>query len=325
MNGISRGLLALSSLLLISLYFLPLWKIELWAPQYPEGLRMFIYINTIKGGTPYDLQNINLLNHYIGMKEINPETILDLKILPFVFVFLILYGFIGAILNKKFFLYSFPILILIVGIVELISFYRWGYEYGHNLDPNAPIKIPGMAYQPPLIGQKQVLNFVAKSYPDIGVYIAILLVIICIFAIFLDKRKTLLKFNVWGLIVPFIFIISCNKGPQPIIEGKDVCHYCKMVIMDSRFGSEIITKKNRVYKFDDIGCLISYYKEHKNEVKEVYVFDYNTKEFIKAESAYFVISESIRTPMGSSTIAFKNKDYAIKFSENILDWYKLIK
>ncbi len=189
MRGISRGLLALSSLLLIALYFLPLWRIELWAPQYPEWLRIYIYINTIKGGTPYDLQNINLLNHYIGMKEIDPNIVLDLKILPFVFAFLILYGIIGAILNKRFFLYSFPVLILIVGISELISFYKWEYDYGHNLDPNAPIKIPGMAYQPPLIGQKYLLNFTARSYPDIGVYIATLSVIICTIAIFLDKKS----------------------------------------------------------------------------------------------------------------------------------------
>ncbi len=134
----------------------------------------------------------------------------------------------------------------------------------------------------------------------------------------------LLKFNVWRLIAPFIFTISCNKEPEAIIEGKDVCHYCKMVIMDSRFSGEIITKKNRIYKFDDIGCLISYYNEHKNEVKEVYVLDYNTKEFIKAKDAYFVISESIRTPMGSSIVAFKDKDSTLKFSTEILDWNKLI-
>ena len=53
-------------------------------------------------------------------------------------------------------------------VLAAIDFYRWNYEYGHNLDPNAAIKVPGMAYQPPLIGYKQLLNFGAYSIPDTG-------------------------------------------------------------------------------------------------------------------------------------------------------------
>ncbi len=70
MNPISRGLEALASLLLVGVFFFPLWKISLVAPQYPEGLSMYIWVNDIKGGTEHDLYNINLLNHYIGMKPI---------------------------------------------------------------------------------------------------------------------------------------------------------------------------------------------------------------------------------------------------------------
>ena len=70
-------------------------------------------------------------------------------------------------------LVSFLSLILATGVGALVDFYLWGYDYGHNLNPEAPIKIEGMSYQPPLIGTKQLLNFTAFSGPDIGGWIFI--------------------------------------------------------------------------------------------------------------------------------------------------------
>ncbi|NPA41841.1 MAG: hypothetical protein GXO18_06145 [Aquificae bacterium] len=173
MNIVSRGLLALASLLLIGVFFVPLWKITLQAPQYPEGLGMLIWVNNITGEKPHDLYNINLLNHYIGMKYIEPEKIPELKIMPFIFGFFILFGLFGAITGKKWVLKAWVILFVIFGILGIADFYRWEYDYGHNLDPNAPLKIPGLAYQPPLIGCKTLLNMKACSFPDVGTYIAV--------------------------------------------------------------------------------------------------------------------------------------------------------
>jgi len=172
MNPLSRLLLALASLLLIGVYFTPLWRITLTAPQYPEGLGMLIYVNTIKGEKPHDLYNINLLNHYIGMAPIEPDKIPELKILPFVFAFFILLGLLGAVTGKRRILKVWVVLFVIFGIVGIADFWWWEYRYGHNLDPNAPLKIPGLAYQPPLIGCKTLLNMKACSYPDKGAYIA---------------------------------------------------------------------------------------------------------------------------------------------------------
>lgn len=188
MNILSRGLLALASLLLILTYFLPLWRIELVAPQYPEGLRMFIWVNRITGGTEFDLYNINLLNHYIGMKPIEPEAIPELKILPFIIGFLIAFGLLSAILGKRVLLYAWVITFVLLGVAGLADFYKWGYDYGHNLDPNAPIKIPGLAYQPPLIGTKQLLNMLASSFPDVGGYIAVVSLFLGFLAIAIDLR-----------------------------------------------------------------------------------------------------------------------------------------
>jgi copper chaperone NosL len=57
------------------------------------------------------------------------------------------------------------------GIGVLADMYKWGYEYGHTLDPKAAIKVEGMSYQPPLIGYKELLNFIAYSGPDTGSWI----------------------------------------------------------------------------------------------------------------------------------------------------------
>jgi len=89
MSTRSRIILGFASLLLVVMYVFPIWKITLDAPQYPEGLGMYIWIDTVTGEKPHDLANINGLNHYIGMKTIEPDTIPELKIMPWVIGFLI--------------------------------------------------------------------------------------------------------------------------------------------------------------------------------------------------------------------------------------------
>lgn len=144
------------------------------APQYPEGIGMNITVDNIEGKEKHDLKNINGLNHYIGMKEINPGSIPELKVMPFIFGFLIISGLvIAGVGNKKWILYWLGIFVLFA-IAGLVDFYIWGYDYGHNLNPDASIKVPGMTYQPPLIGSKQLLNINATSLPHIGFYISVL-------------------------------------------------------------------------------------------------------------------------------------------------------
>ena len=65
----------------------------------------------------------------------------------------------------------------------------WGYNYGHQLNPDAPIKIPGMAYQPPLIGSKQLLNINAVSLPSIGTIIILISILLTAFAIYYDSKE----------------------------------------------------------------------------------------------------------------------------------------
>lgn len=165
----SKIILVILSLSMITAFFTPLWLIDLEAPQYPEGLGMKIWIYQITG----DLNTINGLNHYIGMKKIEPDSIKELKIMPYVLGALIMFGIITGISGKSKLLWIFTLVFLIAGITGGVDFYLWEYDYGHNLDPTAAIKIPGMSYQPPLIGSKQLLNFVAHSYPDTGGWVVI--------------------------------------------------------------------------------------------------------------------------------------------------------
>ncbi len=161
---LSKVLLLIISALFVGSIFVPMWQIELNAPQYPEGLVLKLHANKIGG----DVEIINGLNHYIGMATLHTENFIEFKILPYVFIGFGLISLLLIFIAKRkavlvFFL-SYVLFVILAGI----DFYRWNYEYGHNLDPNAAIRVPGLAYQPPLIGYKQLLNFGAYSIPDTG-------------------------------------------------------------------------------------------------------------------------------------------------------------
>jgi len=167
---LSKVLLFVTALLFVGSLFVPMWRIELEAPQYPEGLVLQLYANKIGG----DVAIINGLNHYIGMATLHTENFFEFAILPYIFG---AFGLIALVLifiaRRKavlIFLFSYVAFVALAAV----DFYRWNYEYGHNLDPNAAIVVPGMAYQPPLIGYKQLLNFGAYSIPDTGGWMLVL-------------------------------------------------------------------------------------------------------------------------------------------------------
>ncbi len=176
----TRWAVGLGALLLGALYLLPLWHIALKAPQYPEGIGMYIWVDQITGQKPHDLQNINGLNHYIGMKPIDPDAIPELRFMPVALGALIAIGLGAALWGRRRGLYLWTAAFTAGALAGLADFYRWGYDYGHSLDPTAAIKIPGMSYQPPLLGSKQILNFIATSLPAAGGWIAFLVLALAI-------------------------------------------------------------------------------------------------------------------------------------------------
>ena len=188
-SKMNRLLILGVGLLFVSVYFLPIWHISLAAPQYPEGLGMKIWIDKITGSSTYDLQNINLLNHYIGMHEIVSESVPELLFMPYVLGFLIFGAFV-TFLHPKVYLIVLGILnIMILGILGMYDFWRWEYNYGHNLNPEAPIVVPGMAYQPPLLGCKEMLNITACSFPSWGGIILFASLGILVWVIWDERRR----------------------------------------------------------------------------------------------------------------------------------------
>ncbi|MFN3528870.1 MAG: hypothetical protein ACK417_02985 [Bacteroidia bacterium] len=164
LNNAHRLLIALASGIMIIAFFVPFWQIQMWAPQYPEWLHMKIWLHQITG----DVDIINGLNHYIGMKYIKADMFPEFSIMPYILAGLIAIGLTSAAVGRRWLVWTFLVLLIAAGTAGLVDFYLWGYDYGHNLDPQAAIKVPGMVYQPPLIGTKELLNFIAYSAPDVG-------------------------------------------------------------------------------------------------------------------------------------------------------------
>jgi copper chaperone NosL len=102
------------------------------------------------------------------MKAIVPEAIPELRAMPFIVGALLGLGLLAAATGRRSLLCVWTVCFAVAALAGLADFWQWGYDYGHNLDPTAAIKIPGLSYQPPVIGSKQLLNFTAHSWPGLG-------------------------------------------------------------------------------------------------------------------------------------------------------------
>ena len=326
MGTASRIIIAIGSLAMCIMFFVPAWSIYLIAPQYPEGLSMQIWLNKITG----QVEIINGLNHYIGMKQINADMFPEFTFLVYILGFFVLFGLVVAITGNRKLLFIYLILSVVGGAAALVDFYMWGYDYGHNLDPAAAIQVPGLSYQPPLIGHKKLLNFDAYSYPDTGGWVIV--AVTCLFFIiwFIEwrkykKRTPMIKYNKTASLAMasflILFIAGCKPKSEKISFGKDQCAECKMIIMDPKFGGEIVTKKGKVYKFDDTHCVAVFLERRGvelNNIHQTLFVNYNdNNEFVKVRAAEFVVSSQLKSPMGGNAAAFKNANEAKKKSAEI--------
>jgi copper chaperone NosL len=327
-----RLLLFLCSFALIYVLFVPMWRIDLDAPQYPEGLRLLIYPDHIGG----NVDIINGLNHYIGMKTLHSEDFIEFKVLPIIISIFAGLFFIVALINRVKWMNWLCLVFVIFGVVAMADFWRWEYDYGHNLDPSAAIIVPGMAYQPPLIGFKQLLNFGAYSIPDIGGSIFLGVGVILLLCVVVMHRSIKLSSNRTPVITLFLLstllLNACTAVPEAINYGKDNCHFCKMTITDHRYGAEILTLKGRVYKYDELSCLISNISDatfDKTSIKEYYITDFCGKhKLTPASECLFLKSSVLRSPMGGNVIAFTSPDslklYQTKLDGEVVEWSKLL-
>lgn len=339
LHGTTRWTLGLIAIALGVGYFLPIWRIDLEAPQYPEGIGLTIWLDRIGG----DINNINILNHYIGMRHIKPESFPELSLMPWLLAGFILAALAAVVWNRRAGLIAWFGALGLAGLVGLADFWRWTYDYGHNLDPTAAIKVPGMAYQPPVFGTKMLLNFTAHSFPAAGGWLLIGAGVLAAGLVAYEllsktppkpERKPgprVRKVLAHSLILPLLLSLAmsaCSPHPEPLIFTSDVCHHCKMTLMDPKYGAELVTKKGKVFKFDSVECLGAYLHEQSEAGKtthSLWVVDANKPgELIQASGASYLKSPQLASPMGAGLTALADPAAAEslrrRYSGQILSW-----
>ena len=300
MRASSRILLAVAALALLAIYVVPLWRIDLHAPQYPEGLGLRIWVNQITGVKPNDLNSINGLNHYIGMHEISPDDIPELRLMPWILGGLVGLGLLVAALGRRGPLYAWLLLLGFGAVAGLVDFWMWGYRYGHELDEHAAIKVPGMSYQPPVIGTKQLLNFEAAAWPETGAWIALAVFAVGVWVLLRERRRL--------VVAAAVLAAACGTpGPRPIAWGEEICRHCRMAVTDPRFAAELVTTRGRVYVFDDVGCLAAFAAAGSvpsGVVHSMWVHDLlRPNSLLDARTAVYLRGDSRPTPMSSHLVA----------------------
>lgn len=186
----SRLLLLLGAVMVAGSLYFPLWKLHLEAPQYEEGLEMTIYSYKLVGGNDgQDLKEINMLNHYIGMKSISHADFTEMQIMPFMLGLFILlslraavFGYMGAVVDL-FVLASY------FGVFSIGAFYYRLYTYGHNLDPTAPMNVK--PFTPLIFGTQQIANFTQSSFPEMGTYLLWVFMLFLVLAIWFSRKERL--------------------------------------------------------------------------------------------------------------------------------------
>ena len=135
-------------------------------------------------------------------------------------------------------------------------------------------------------------------------------------------------------VVPFIcllfLIANCQK--QSIVPAalapEDMCSYCKMAISEKQYAAELTDSDGQALKFDDIGCLANFIKKNHTKAAAYFVMDFNERQWIKAEDAFYVRSSELSTPMNGGLIAFKTEskaqEAATKFHGKLLRFKEIL-
>lgn len=187
----SRIVILLAVLVLLPALFFPLWRMSFYSNQYPDGLKLTIYAYQLEGAKTSnrdDLREINALNHYIGMRPLLESEFSEFIWLPFAIGGLMILALRAMVMGKMSKLVDVFVLFTWFGLYSFWSFYHRMYTYGHNLDPQAAIKVE--PFTPPLLGTEQVGNFTVYSYPDIASVALIGFGLLLFVAIFLSRKNS---------------------------------------------------------------------------------------------------------------------------------------
>jgi hypothetical protein len=186
----SRGLVVAGIVALAAGALLPLWRIELVAPQYQEGLTLDMYSHKIAAGNGgQDLAEINTLNHYIGMKPIVEADFAEMTWMPFVIGVFVLLSLRAVVMGRIGNLVDLAVMFSYFGAFSLATFAYRLWSYGHHLDPHAPMKM--QPFMPVVIGSQQIANFVQTSLPMAGTFCMLLFIATLAAAIWFSRREAL--------------------------------------------------------------------------------------------------------------------------------------
>lgn len=164
--------------------FVPWWGMKFYAPQYPEGLDIIVYPTTLAG----DIDIVNGLNHYIGMKEFSNESFPELEYMPYLVIGMAAITLAAAAVRKKWLLYAVLVLFAIGGIAGILDMKRWLKDFGTNLDPMAPIELE--PFVPPVIGDNVIANFTTTSYFTYGGYMLAAVFLLMVYCLWKDRVRT---------------------------------------------------------------------------------------------------------------------------------------
>ena len=186
--GIERRrtpLLLAAAALLAAASLLPLWGMVLVSTQYPEGLRMVVYPTRIVG----DLAEINALNHYIGMTPITNQFFTELRLLQPALLGLAALAAIAALMRSRRWVAWLPLAGMVgmaAGGLTVMRYRLW--QFGHELDPTAPITIE--PFTPPMVGLNQIAQFASYSYFSWGFLLPLLAGLLVALVVLADRRRS---------------------------------------------------------------------------------------------------------------------------------------
>ncbi len=342
MPRVTRWLIAIAALVVLGVYAFPLWRVTLEAPQYPEGIGMLIHVNGVTGVKEHDLDNINGLNHYIGMARIEPEAIPELRFMPWIAGAIAMTGLLVAWAGSRRLCIGWASVVTATLAAGVYDFWKWEYNYGHHLNPDAAIRIPGLSYQPPLFGSKQILNFVANSYPDVGGWMLIFSGVVIgsvLLYLVVTRRDTMMVplrapeavTTAARAALAALLLASCARsGPRQLALGSDECAQCRMMISDPRFGAEVITRTGRVQTFDALECAVAYVASADTATHQsIWVSDFeHPGTWIAAGDALVVSGATVGSPMGRSLLALRkganDADVTARYGGRLTDVVSLV-
>ncbi|MFP4074740.1 MAG: hypothetical protein ACLFVZ_11965, partial [Actinomycetota bacterium] len=184
----SRLLLLIAVGCIAASFFFPLWHIHLEAPQYREGLDLWIHGHKLEAGNDgLDLGEINSLNHYIGMQPVEEADFAEMDVIPFALGFFIIFGLRTVVIGSMTNLIDHLVMFSYFSLYALLTFLYRMYSYGHDLDQAAPINPD--PFWPALVGTKQIANMTQTSLPDVASYLLIGSLLAVLLALFLSRRQ----------------------------------------------------------------------------------------------------------------------------------------